>query len=356
MFDDDSSGFLSAGEFGRFMRKGEGTRLAARTARHWQARLAHPAAHLFCRRCGTALAELHRAQHALQRLQRVREAHDPPGKEEQRVAIASPLRKTEHAQLKLSAELAAVAPADEAEVKRLAMLFNAQMASHAATRSLGWFKFFNVLPRFPGHPPARPGPPTHLHARTPTFPPTRLPACPLASPPVLPHPPAPPAPLRSTPPHPALTRRHRVPQRVDYKGSGRVLYADLSQALREVLRLGKEQLPEPKLHALWRALDETGCGSISCAAWLPFVKRGAAALQAAESAHTQSLLRAESRRQARVEEVEQYKAASRKAEAATRAIAKQTRKLEALLTSKSKALPRLEGSPTRTSFVTQGGM
>ena len=265
------------------------------------------------------------------------------------MAVASPLRKTEHAQLKLSAELAAVAPADEAEVERLAMLFNAQMASHAATRSLGWFKFFNVRP-----PPARPH--THLHARTPTCTPTRLPACPLASTPVLPHPSAPPAPLRSTPPHPALTRRHRVPQRLDYKGSGRVLYADLSQALREVLRLGKEQLPEPKLHALWRALDETGCGSISCAAWLPFVKRGAAALHAAESAHTQSLLRAETQRQARVEEVEQYKAASRKAEAATRAIAKQTRKLEALLTSKSKALPRLEGSPTRTSFVTQGGM
>ena len=64
-------------------------------------------------------------------------------------------------------------------------------------------------------------------------------------------------------------------------------------------------------------------------------------------------LRTEKQRQQRNEEVEQFKAASRKAEAATRAIEQETRKLEALLTKKSRSLPRLDA---RTSFVTQGWM
>ena len=82
--------------------------------------------------------------------------------------------------------------------------------------------------------------------------------------------------------------------------------------------MSKEKLPEHKLQALWRALDHGNVGSISCQEWLPFVKRGAAALQAADRAREQAL-KEEKRRLLRNEEVEQFKAASRKAEAATRA-------------------------------------
>ena len=118
--------------------------------------------------------------------------------------------------------------------------------------------------------------------------------------------------------------------------------------------MSKEKLPEHKLQALWRALDPGNSGSISCQEWLPFVKRGAAALQAADRAREQAL-KAEKRRLLRNEEVEQFKAASRKAEAATRAIEQETRKLEALLIKKSRSLPSLDPRIV-TSFVTQGGM
>ena len=161
--------------------------------------------------------------------------------------------------------------------------------------------------------------------------------------------PRPPPPAPSSP----HTRWHRTPQRLD-KGSGRISYSELSRGLREVIHVSKEKLPEPKLQALWRALDEGSSGSISCQEWLPFVKRGAAALQAADMARAQAL-KAEKRRLQRNEEVEQFKAASRKAEAATRAIEQETRKLEALLLKKSRSLPMLDPRIV-TSFVTQGGM
>ena len=83
------------------------------------------------------------------------------------------------------------------------------------------------------------------------------------------------------------------------------------------------------------------------------MKRGAAALQAADRAREQAL-KEEKRRLLRNEEVEQFKAASRKAEAATRAIEQETRKLEALLIKKSRSLPSLDPRIV-TSFVTQGG-
>ena len=79
----------------------------------------------------------------------------------------------------------------------------------------------------------------------------------------------------------------------------------------------------------------------------------AAALQAADRAREQAL-KEEKRRLLRNEEVEQFKAASRKAEAATRAIEQETRKLEALLIKKSRSLPSLDPRIV-TSFVTQGG-
>ena len=165
------------------------------------------------------------------------------------------------------------------------------------------------------------------------------------------------APLpRPRPPRPCLpflhTCSHRTPQRID-RGSGRISYPELARALREVLHVSKEKLPEHKLQALWRALDQGNVGSISCQEWLPFVKRGAAALQAADRAREQAL-KEEKRRLLRNEEVEQFKAASRKAEAATRAIEQETRKLEALLIKKSRSLPSLDPRIV-TSFVTQGG-
>ena len=120
--DYDASGFLTTGEFGRFMRRGE------------------------------AEGELARLAAAKQRAQRLNAVQALPnlrvrqGRAEEREDFASPLRKMENAQLRLNAELELVAPAGDAEVVRLAMMLNVQLMSNAATRALGWFKFFNVRP------------------------------------------------------------------------------------------------------------------------------------------------------------------------------------------------------------------
>ena len=121
----DAAASLSTGEFGRFMRRGEAEGELARIA-----------------------AAKHRAQR-LNDVQALPGVRTRQGRVEERMVHASPLRKMEDARLKLEAELELVAPAGDDEVVRLAMMLNVQMASNAATRALGWVKFFNVRPPLP---------------------------------------------------------------------------------------------------------------------------------------------------------------------------------------------------------------
>eukprot|EP00908_Phaeocystis_cordata_P014396 Transcript_25495.p1 GENE.Transcript_25495~~Transcript_25495.p1 ORF type:complete len:636 (+),score=211.77 Transcript_25495:3-1910(+) len=243
--DEDSSGFISAGEFGRFMRRGE------------------------------AEGEIARTRAAKQRAQR-RAAH---GKDEQR-------REYEQlVGLDLNAKLAHVTPATEVEVNEAAALLCGRFAALPTMRSLGgcWFRFFN---------------------------------------------------------------------RMDEDGTGRIAYHELAGALRVLLRLDKATLPEVRLQALWRALDDDRSGFISVGEFIRFVKRGE--LKPAESVAERRLTaRTPQRKKAHIEEVEWSRAATRKAELMTQTIREETKRLEALLLKKSRSLPKLDA---QRSFVTQAGV
>ena len=244
--DEDSSGFISAGEFGRFMRRGE------------------------------AEGEIARTRAAKQRAQR-RAAH---GKDEQR-------REYEQlVGLDLNAKLAHVTPATEVEVNEAAALLCGRFAALPTMRSLGgcWFRFFN---------------------------------------------------------------------RMDEDGTGRIAYHELAGALRVLLRLDKATLPEVRLQALWRALDDDRSGFISVGEFIRFVKRGE--LKPAESVAERRLTARTTpqRKKAHIEEVEWSRAATRKAELMTQTIREETKRLEALLLKKSRSLPKLDA---QRSFVTQAGV
>lgn len=103
--DADQSGFVSAGEFGRFMRKGEAEGQAAR---------------------------VRGARQSLQR--RLVEE-----KKEQHAAYAQLVGRD------LNSRWEGVAAASEAEADELSELFNARLQSNPATRSLNWFQFFTHI-------------------------------------------------------------------------------------------------------------------------------------------------------------------------------------------------------------------
>ena len=61
---------------------------------------------------------------------------------------------------------------------------------------------------------------------------------------------------------------------MDEDKSGRISYHELSKMVRSYLAIGKADLPEPKLRALWRALDEDASGFISAGEFGRFMKKG----------------------------------------------------------------------------------
>ena len=156
--DEDASGFISAGEFGRFMRRGE------------------------------AEGQLDRTRQSRGRLQRRLNAEKEAQKKEHDVRVGRDL----------NAKLAHVEPAADDEMDALSELLNVRMHAQLTTRNLGWFKFFRVL---------------------------------------------------------------------DDDGSGRISFDELSRGIRDKLGVGAAELPEPRLHALWRRLDEDASGYICSAAW-----------------------------------------------------------------------------------------
>ena len=154
--DDDASGWISAGEFGRFMRKGEAEGQAARI---------RAARANVDRRRQLAQEEQKQAMDALVSPgRRARPAEpvsafrrrSPPDPFPTRIpaprspscpaiprTVATPRRP--QVGRDVTDRLASVETASEAEVLQLSQLFNATLHAHAATRQLGWFKFFTHM-------------------------------------------------------------------------------------------------------------------------------------------------------------------------------------------------------------------
>ena len=63
---------------------------------------------------------------------------------------------------------------------------------------------------------------------------------------------------------------------VDRDGGGRIGYDELLWMVREVLRMGRAQLPEPALMQLWVALDDDRSGFITAAEFGRFMRKGEA--------------------------------------------------------------------------------
>lgn len=61
---------------------------------------------------------------------------------------------------------------------------------------------------------------------------------------------------------------------IDVDGSRRISYRELSQLIREELRLKKSELPEVKLHALWKVLDENASGFVDAGELSRFMRIG----------------------------------------------------------------------------------
>ena len=61
---------------------------------------------------------------------------------------------------------------------------------------------------------------------------------------------------------------------MDDDNSGRVLYPEFVDLIRNELKVTKRELPEAELQAVWKSLDDDGSGFIGAGEFARFMKRG----------------------------------------------------------------------------------
>ena len=220
--DADGSGFITAGEFGNFMRRGEaeGVMLASTLWRERMMDARNADMAKWRRREGRRAARTQKRQHAeheamRERVRAMREyrqraidANAAAKARKQQEAIRD---RTERDAPKLLARASGVEPAAEPELRAFAELLNRRLVVRVedpAKRS--WFKLF----------------------------------------------------------------RH-----MDDDGSGRITYAELSAVVRDELRVSTREVPEAQLRAVWAAIDADKSGFATAGKFGAFMKRGGRALQ-----------------------------------------------------------------------------
>ena len=128
---------------------------------------------------------------------------------------------------------------------------------------------------------------------------------------------------------------YKLFKEIDGDGSGRVNFDELVSGLREKLQLPEAELPEPKLQAMWKRLDEDESGFITAGEFLRFARRGAAAAPGpADSQRAKAAAAMRSRVKAGDEIFK--RTAARKSQEAKGAMEQEVERLEALL-ARSKA-------------------
>ena len=219
--DADGSGFITAGEFGGFMRRGEAEGVTL-TSTLWRERMMdarNADMAKWRRREGRRAARTQKRQHAeheamRERVRAMREyrqrAIDANAAAKARKQQEAMRDRTERDAPKLLARTSGVEPAAEAQLRAVAELLNRRLALHVedpARRS--WFKLF----------------------------------------------------------------RH-----MDDDGSGRITYAELSAVIRDELRVSAREMPEAHLRAVWAAIDADQSGFATAGKFGMFMKRGGRAL------------------------------------------------------------------------------
>ena len=217
--DDDGSGFISAGEFGRFMRAGDSNNQAARTAR------------------------------SRKQLQR-RLAQE---KQEQQAHYDKLVGRD------INVKLRRVKAMSSEEMNELSAFLNRRL--HEVSRVRDWYKLF---------------------------------------------------------------------KEIDGDGSGRVNFGELASGLREMLQLPEAELPQLKLQAMWKRLDEDESGFITAGELLRFAKRGAAAAPGPEDSNW---IKAATATRSRVKAGDELfkRAAARRSQEVKSAMLQEAERLEALL-------------------------
>lgn len=74
--------------------------------------------------------------------------------------------------------------------------------------------------------------------------------------------------------HPEARNFFSLFKHIDVDGSRRVSFSELQLLIRDQLKVTKSQLPPPRLHALWRALDENASGFVDPGELGRFMKLG----------------------------------------------------------------------------------
>ena len=80
---------------------------------------------------------------------------------------------------------------------------------------------------------------------------------------------------------------YRFFKEMDEDASGLVTYREFERALREILKIGKGELPERKLQGVWLKLDEAKAGSIDAGTFGRFMRRAVRVMEAVKAMHQQ---------------------------------------------------------------------
>lgn len=117
---------------------------------------------------------------------------------------------------------------------------------------------------------------------------------------------------------------------LDDDGSGRISFDELARGIRDKLGVGASELPEPRLHALWRRLDEDASGYICSGELIRFAKRGQGAVPKPEPSHHAKAV-GQMRSRVKAVDDEWKKKLLRQAEEQQAQMAREAARLEALL-------------------------